>query len=973
MSSIKIYLVITALFFFFSKGIAQSKWKEITQIRNYSNRNIGQAAPKTYDITQTKNGLLYFANEYGLLEFNGLDWNILLQPNNRSHISSLLSHNDRIYIGSNNEIGIAQKNQFEQIHYKSLNHLLPKNFIDFSLVWDIFEIQNYIYFCTNNYFIKYDINENSIHYIYNSFGARSATKINNLIYFVDNNNNIKKIENGQILEVFSNNQFENYSIEQILPHTDQSLLVFTRKKGGFILKNNKLFSWSKEHKTSISKEVHISKAILLENGIYCIGTTNDGVIFYNKNGQLLQKLNRKNKLLSNNVLDLFIDKSKNLWVTLDGSISYIELKSPFYAISEDNGVFGTTYDVKKNNDTLYIATSDGVYFREWITSHTNKKFKKLSGIEGQVWNFTKIDNDLLVGAHNGSYQIKNTKAKLISEIKGGWNFIPIPDQPNLVLQGTYSGIYVFEKDKEIWRVRNKIEGFDDTGREISFSNKNTIWISQGYKGIYKLQLSSDYKNVQKTQLYDQSKGFPSNLFNNLLETGSKQLFGTQLGVYEYHKEKDSMVVNDKYTSILTNHKIIRRLKKLSQNKDLFIQGYDRNDDIGVIEFGPTGDYNIKKTPFQRLKNKLIPAFEKVIEFNNGDLGFTSKNGLIIYNKHLQIDYDTKFNTILNQVKNKDSIIFGNVEDYKNQIRKDTITRPIPFNANKLKFSFVAPFYEQPNSVEYQTYLEGLDEDWSDWTSKSIKEYNFLPSGDYIFKVRAKNIYGKISPETNYKFSINPPWYLSSQMYIVYILLFILGIYTILKIKDKQRKKGIEKIKISHQKEIELQKIKFEEKRLKDKNNEIKKDNKALKQNLEIQNKELASSAMQMVQIENQLSQLKKNLDEVYSTSENENKKKLRKIIKSLEDQIKGGNNWKHFETHFNQIHDNSLQRLREQYPDLNHREIRLCAYLKLNLSSKEIAPLMGISYRGIESLRFRIRKKMELDTTTNLTDYIIRF
>lgn len=93
----------------------------------------------------------------------------------------------------------------------------------------------------------------------------------------------------------------------------------------------------------------------------------------------------------------------------------------------------------------------------------------------------------------------------------------------------------------------------------------------------------------------------------------------------------------------------------------------------------------------------------------------------------------------------------------------------------------------------------------------------------------------------------------------------------------------------------------------------------------------------------------------------------------LENQIKGDNNWKHFETHFNQIHDNSLERLREQYPDLNHREIRLCAYLKLNLSSKEIAPLMGISYRGIESLRFRVRKKMNLDTTVNLTDYIIRF
>ncbi len=952
---------------------SQTNWKKITQIKNYASDQIGKVAPKTYDITQTEKGLLYFANEYGLLAFDGTDWNILLQPNNRSHISSLLSLGPRTYIGGNNEIGFAQKNKFEQTYYQSLNHLLPNDCVDFSQIWGIYEIQNHIYFCTNTVFIKLDVEENSISCITNPLGARSAIKINNTLYFVDHSNTIQKLENDQIQQVFANNQFATYNVKQILPYADQSLLILTQKNGGFILKNNTLFPWFQNDNPMSLKNINISKAILLDNDIYCIGTTNSGVLFYNKQGRFLQKLDRTNKLLSNTIIDLYVDQSKNLWITLDGSISYVELRSPFYTLSEDEGIFGSTYDVKNYNDNLYIATSDGVYFTNWNSPDIRKKFKKLTGVEGQVWNLTQNNNDLLIGAHNGSYQIHDSEIHLISGVEGGWNFITIPEQPHLLLQGTYTGLYVYEKVNELWKVRNRIEGFEDTAREISFENKNTIWISQGYKGIYRLQLSDDYSSVENIKLYDQNDGLPSNLFNCLLETGSQQLFGTQLGVYEHDKKSDSIVLNNKYTGIMTNHHLVRYLKRVSRNKDLFIQGYDRDDDIGVIEFGPTGNYDIQRVPFQRLKTKLIPAFEKVITFENGDLGFTSKNGLIVYNKDAQINYDATFTTLLKHVKIKDSIVYGNVEDYVKQIQQDTIVKPIPFTKNQLSFSFTAPFYEDPNSVEYQIYLEGLDENWSEWTSKSQKEYNFLPSGDYTFKVRARNIYGKIGEETLYKFTISPPWYLSTSMYLVYLSLLILGIYSILRIKNEQKRRGIEKLKIAHQKEIELQKVKFEEKRLKEKNDKIKKDNKLLKENLEVRNKELASSAMQMVQVENELSQLKKNLDEIYVVSEGENRKKLRKIIKSVEDQIKGDNNWKHFETHFNQIHDNSLDRLRETYPDLNHREIRLCAYLKLNLSSKEIAPLMGISYRGIESLRFRIRKKMNLDTTTNLTDYIIRF
>ncbi|MBQ4818547.1 triple tyrosine motif-containing protein [Aquimarina sp. MMG016] len=961
-------IVFYFLIFPLSSVLTQEQWKKVSEVRNYSNNDIGKAAPKTFDITQDTQGLLYFANEYGLLEYTGNSWKILLQPQNRSSINSLLSYGSRIYIGSNNEIGYTQKNNFDQIYYNSLNSILPESCMDFSQVWGVFEIQNNIYFCTDNFFIKYDISKNTIKCIHNDKGAKYATKINNTVYFIDNSNSISIIIDDQTSRIFSS----TYTIERILPYNKNSFLVFTHKNGIHVLENNTLQPWGNRENFDFLN-TNISSAIVLPNGVYCVGTTNNGLLFIDKKGKVLQKLNRDNELLSNNVIDLFLDESENLWVTLEGSISYIELKSPFYTLSENDGIYGTTYDTKKIKDTVYVATSNGLYYNKWPISNYEDKFKRVEGIEGQIWNLSIIDDELFIGSHNGSFVIKNNKATPISQVSGGWNFIKLPSQENLLLQGTYNGIIIYEKEDETWNVRNKIKGFDETAREVTIDKNNNIWISHGYKGVYRLEINSDYTEVTKTTLYDQQKGFPSNLFISLLNIDDIQLFGTQLGVYNYNQKTDSMVVNSKYTSILTNHNLVRRLQNIADNKVLFVQGYDRDDDIGIIDFKANGSHSIQRVPFQRLKTQLIPAFEKFIEFNNGDLGFTSKNGLIVYRKDFNSNSNKEFNTLLRNIKIKDSIVYGNVENYATGIRKDSVPKPIPFHLNKLSFSFASLFYESPNSVQYQTYLEGLDEDWSNWGTEVQKEYNFLPAGSYTFKVRAKNIYNKIGKEASYKFQISPPWYKSFPMYFVYGILTILIIYSILRIKNEQRRKGIEKLKIAHQKEIELQEIKFEEKRLKAKNDKIKKHNKLLKENLESRNKELASSAMQMVQMDNQLLQMKKSLDEIYPDSNGEIRKHLRSVIKSLEDQINGDSNWKHFETHFNQIHDNSLERIKDEYPDLNHRELRLCAYLKLNLSSKEIAPLMGISYRGVESLRFRLRKKMNLDTSINLTDYIIRF
>ena len=966
-------------------SFCQNPWNQISYVKNFSISEMGQSAPKSYDISQHEDGTMYFANEYGLLQFTGNEWEIIVQPNNRSHVSSLIYNNSKIYIGSNNEIGYAERNTNNQIIYTSLNEKLTGDCKKFNNVWRTLKVENTIYFCTDHSLFKYNSDNNKLICIPHDNRIKDVIINNNVIFFLDETNSIYKFQDGKKTEIYKKDNLPRSNITHLVPFGKKNLLIHTEENEFYTINENSINPFvigngNGNGNGNNLQNISVSTINQIDNNTYCIGTTNNGVYFINKSGKILDHLNRDNKLLSNTVVDSFVDKDGNLWLSFDSGVSYVQLNSPFNKLGEQEGLLGSTYDMIRYNDELYVATSNGVFYSKWPRKTHNEKFKKLLGVEGQVWNLSFIQNKLLIGAHQGSYELvtdnelKTKKAEKISSIEGGWNFVKIPNNENLILQGTYSGLILYEIENDDIQFKQKIVGFEETAREVVFHKNNEIWISQGYKGIFKLKLDVDYTKVIASKLYTKNQGLPSNLFNSILGTNNKEIsFGTQAGVYKYSQKKDSIIPSKKYSKILTNSNLVRKLSPISEYSSLFIQGYDRKDDLGLINFTVDGDFSIQRTPFQYLQGKLIPAFEKFTPLENNKIGFTSKDGIIIYNKQQDLYQSKNFKTIITKIKIKDSIIYGsqlNIKAYKN---KDSLKTVIPFNFNKIKFSFVAPFYQQLNSVKYQTYLEGFDNDWSEWKTTVHKEYDYLPDGDYTLKVRAKNIYDQLSSEDSYMFTILPPWYRSVPMYLLYLLISTSLIYLVIRFKNIQRKKSVERLKLLHQKQIEIKEIRYEEKIIKLKNEQFKKNNQKLKKHIKSNNKELAASAMQMVQVENSIRQMSDVLNDIMKQTSGENKKNIKNILKTLDDQFNGEDYWKQFEIHFNQIHNNALNKLKEMFPDLNHREIRLCAYLKLNLSSKEIAPLMGISYRGVESLRFRLRKKIKLDSSINLTDYIIDF
>lgn len=90
--------------------------------------------------------------------------------------------------------------------------------------------------------------------------------------------------------------------------------------------------------------------------------------------------------------------------------------------------------------------------------------------------------------------------------------------------------------------------------------------------------------------------------------------------------------------------------------------------------------------------------------------------------------------------------------------------------------------------------------------------------------------------------------------------------------------------------------------------------------------------------------------------------RLKKIRSSIRFHNADDINWEKLDENFNLVFDEMINRLLVHYPNLTRQEIRLCSYLRMNLSTKEIAQLMNVSVRGAESLRFRLRKKLGMPT-----------
>jgi DNA-binding CsgD family transcriptional regulator len=466
--------------------------------------------------------------------------------------------------------------------------------------------------------------------------------------------------------------------------------------------------------------------------------------------------------------------------------------------------------------------------------------------------------------------------------------------------------------------------------------------------------------------YDSQSGLPSNTGMSLFKYRENVFFATEKGIYQFNQATQVM----EPAAALQNLMGDRFYRRVIIDRQGNIWNFT-DSRAGVYRLQEDGSYLNISSPFEPITGNYIGGFEYVYPYDDKNVFFGVENGFIHYDPSSFRNYKQPLTAYIREMNstNADTVLFrGMVKE------SFSLDRKISFNSNSVQFYFSANDFENPERLEYSTRLEGPDGSWSGWSSRNSKEFTNLIEGDYTFRVKARNIYLEESPPVSLSFSVAPPWRRSLLAYVIYGFMMVMAIVAVInlvrkKINRSKREAELAKERQFIQREAELKKISLEaEKEV------IRLRNEKLNEEMLMKDKELANSTLQQIQKNKLLVNLIHDLKKLANSShEPESRAQIRNMIKKINKDIDAETQWKVFEKYFENVHEEFLKRIKSQYPDLTPRELKLCAYLRLNISSKEIALLMNISARGVEISRYRLRRKLKLEHTTNLTDFIISF
>ncbi|HVY75726.1 MAG TPA: triple tyrosine motif-containing protein [Puia sp.] len=944
-------------------AISQNTAIALPLITNYAKTDFRGGA-QTWEIAQDSRGIMYFANNEGLLTFDGNFWRNYPLPNKTIVRSLAIDANDRIYVGGQDEIGYFYPGENGILTFTSLKDKIPAQYRSFADVWQITISNDAVFFRTTDRIFEYSnniIEPHIPHAQWDFIGEAGET-----VYALDGSTGLLKFHQKSWLPLKNSKALAGILIANIFSIENNKDLIVTKTAGLFILENDSISKIS----VTLYNNLFINVAIQINKSEFAIGTASQGYIIFNRSFNILQRFSTNEGLQNNNALSAYIDKYHNLWMGLGNGISCANYNSPIKYIAPDKANVVAGYSTRIFDHCLYLSTTNGVYAlpipaADSDLSDLKGNFSLVKNTtNGEAWQLDEVNKQLLLAHHNGSYIIENNEAKPLSQGTGSWLFLPASSvyPARNILVGTYTGIKLLQYDDGKFYDKGLADGLQDSYRYMVMDNNGDVWASHPYRGVYRMRFSPDKKKYT-SQLFTEQQGLPATLNNYVFKIRNRIVFATVRGIYEYNAVANRFEPS-KLLSPIFGDMEVRYLTEDPDNNIWFCSGKK----IGVVS--PSLNDGSGKpviTYFPEITGQILSGFENIYPYNKENVFIGSEEGVIHLNFQKYAATHAKITALIGTVKitgKKDSVIFGGYQH--NTTENPDKNKPLKLFSgfNSFHFEYSSPAYGLQKSIEYSYALDGYDNEWSAWSNKTEKDYTNLPDGHYVFKIKARDNLKNESAVVSYHFIISPPWYKTIWAIVLYFFIVLLFIFLIhrrvkRKMQLQHQKFQEEQTRLKYIHQLELEKS---EKEI------IKLQNEKLAQEVLLKKKELANVSMHLVENADTLAKIKEEVGRIHNTpADNGDIKRIASLLKESE---KSNSNWEMFAIHFDELNDDFLKKIKKKYPELTNSDLKVCAYLKLSLSTKEIAQLLNISIRGAEVSRYRIRKKLGIQTEQSLSSFL---
>jgi len=590
----------------------------------------------------------------------------------------------------------------------------------------------------------------------------------------------------------------------------------------------------------------------LSNSRLALGTLEGGLVIVDNDWNIINIYNIVNGLKSQTVHAINKDLYGNIWLSLGDGITQLKYNSPITYFNKNSGLNGIAEDIISVDNKVYVGTTTGVF-----SSQENFTFKQIENSKGECWKLQEFNKDIICCSKNGFFTLKDEKLTPIFKEKNSWTFIELKNNRNVnsemehLISGSNSGLSLVVKNIKGWKLQHHIKGFDQMCRWVQEDPQGNIWVSEEYKGVYKLTLNSKLDSVIKIKHFDIKSGLPSTEYNYLFKIphgqyAKKLVLGTNTGLFEIDTKNDTIKPFKELNKYIDANDWTYGITSDNEN-NIYLQNGNK---LFALEYKKDNHYIPVSKPFNKFSKKMV---ESITSISKTEIAFATKDGITIYNPYYKNNFETSYPTYIREISIADSIVYQGAGELETQV--------INYHENKVRILFSAAYYQNSEKLKYSYKLEGFNEKWSDWSEKTEQEFTNMLEGNYTFSVKAINIYGEESQIDTFTFVIKPPWYRTVFAYVIYGLFLVL--FIIVCIRLYTRKLLREKAKL--------------ETTIKERTFEISKQNGELKSIIEVVNQQKEELLTQAENLESSHKEI---------SIANDNTKKLSEIGKLITASLK---------------------------------------------------------------------------------------
>lgn len=730
---------------------------------------------QTYGIFRADDGLLYFGNtRYGIQESDGLSWRNMRMEGNSPALSFANHPDGDIYVGGQFDFGVLRKDSLLRRSYQSLAYLLADSVLQIKDVEFTYLFNDDIHFISKKLWYTYSHKEHSLTWKHNDTPVISVALWRDEIVSLQEDGSLLFTSKEASKKLVLPKQIKD---AHLMKSSTNRLMVWDR--------SFKLWEFGEEEQWSLVADVSatlknvpvsVHDFLWTDSGYLVIATSN-GLYIFDQKGSYLYTIYESDGLCNNFLIKLYQDKDWNVWVSSLNGVSVLEFGRGMREFLPSQGLPEQTGFSQEFNGNLYLGGFNGMYVWE------NGRFKQIF-TDQRVYTLKKTKFGLLVGGMKGLFLLDTTGRFYPLYTEGIVDMVLVDrEHPNVVYFSHFEhSLRKLVLESPTQYKETKLADHTPRSYTLHEDRNGDLWIGTGSKGDFHFvseQTNNEIISIKKIRQFTTANGLPTNGFNYTMEVGNDVGFITSNGFYRLTENRDSIVIDDRFAEIF----------KL-QDKSVWPVTQDKNGGIwlawaaahiGKAVYNPQSkvfdwyDGEFTRTAPYRDIDFILPSDKNRVYLQ------TYAQKLAYFDSTLRTKPLPEFKAHINSVVlNKDSILLQ-----PRGLSSSELETPITYEHQKIRFNYGMIAFLPEDRLYYQIKLEGLDKDWSDWTSERYRDYTNLAEGNYTFKVKGGSLYPKDSELASFSFRVLPPWYRTLWAYAMYMLIGFGGLWGFVSLRERQ--------------------------------------------------------------------------------------------------------------------------------------------------------------------------------------------